>query len=62
MDYYNEIRNKLIDDEVYSCSKDYSKERHRVITYYEIGKLLNVLAMLTIVTIPVKIIPSPIII
>ena len=40
MDYYNEIKNKLIDDEVYSQVKDYSKERHRVITYFEIGKLL----------------------
>ena len=41
MNYYNEIKNKLIDDEVYSKVKDYSKERHRVITYFEIGKLLD---------------------
>ena len=41
MNYYNEIKNKLIDDEVYSKIKDYSKERHRVITYFEIGRLLN---------------------
>ena len=41
VDYYNEIKNKLIDDEVYRRVKDYSKERHRVMTYYEIGKLLN---------------------
>ena len=41
MNYYNEIKNKLIDDETYSKVKDYSKERHRVITYFEIGKLLN---------------------
>ena len=41
MNYYNEIKNKLIDDEVYSRVKDYSKERHKVITYFEIGKLLN---------------------
>ena len=41
MNYYNEIKNKLIDDEVYSKVKDYSKERHKVITYFEIGKLLN---------------------
>ena len=40
MDYYNEIKNKLIDDEIYVRIKDYSKERHRVITYFEIGKLL----------------------
>ena len=41
MNYYNEIKNKLIDDETYSKVKDYSKERHKVITYFEIGKLLN---------------------
>ena len=41
MNYYNEIKNKLIDNEVYAKVKDYSKERHRVITYFEIGKLLN---------------------
>lgn len=41
MNYYNEIKNKLIDDEVYSKIKDYSKERHKVITYFEIGKLLT---------------------
>lgn len=41
MNYYNEIKNKLIDNEVYSRVKDYSKERHKVIIYFEIGKLLN---------------------
>ena len=40
MDYYNEIKNRLIDNEVYSKVKDYTKERNRVITYFEIGKLL----------------------
>ena len=40
MNYYNEIKNKLIDNEIYSKVKDYSKERHKVITYYETGKLL----------------------
>ena len=39
--YYKEIKEKLIDDEIYAIVKDYSKERHRVITYFEIGKLLN---------------------
>ena len=37
----NEIKNKLVDNEIYSKVKDYSKERHKVITYFEIGKLLN---------------------
>lgn len=40
MNYYNEIKNKIIDNEVYSKVKDYSKERYKVITYFEIGKLL----------------------
>ena len=41
MNYYNEIKNKLIDNEIYQKVKDNSKERNKVITYYEIGKLLN---------------------
>ena len=41
MNYYNEIKNKLIDNEIYLKAKDYSKERHRVVTYFEIGKLLS---------------------
>ncbi len=41
MNYYNEIKNKLTDNEIYSRVKDYSKERHKVITYFEIGRLLN---------------------
>jgi len=40
MNYYNEIKNKLIDDEVYSKVKDYSKEQHTLLTHYEVGKLL----------------------
>ena len=41
MDYYEEIKSKIIDNETYERVKDYSKERYRVITYFEIGKLLN---------------------
>ncbi len=41
MNYYNEIKNKLIDNEIYSKVKDYSKESHKVITYFEVGKLLD---------------------
>ena len=41
MNYYNEIKNRIIDNEIYTKVKDYSKERHKVITYYEIGKLLS---------------------
>jgi len=41
MNYYDEIKNKLVDDEIYSRVKDYSKERHKVVTYFEIGRLLS---------------------
>ena len=40
MNYYKEIKNKLIDDEIYSRVKDYSKVKHTLLTYYEVGKLL----------------------
>lgn len=40
MNYYDEIKEKLIDNEIYSKVKDYSKENHKVMTYFEIGKLL----------------------
>ena len=41
MNYYNEIKQKLIENEIYSKVKDYSKEKNRVVTYFEIGRLLN---------------------
>ena len=41
MNYYNQIKEQLIEDEIYQKVKDYSKEQHRVKTYYEIGKLLS---------------------
>ena len=41
MNYYNEIKNKIIDNEIYSKVKEYSKEKYKVITYFEIGKLLD---------------------
>ena len=40
MNYYNEIKNKLIDNEVYKRVKDYSKNKNDLNTYYEVGKLL----------------------
>lgn len=40
MDYYKEIKEKLQEDEVYEVIKDYSKNKHRLDTYYEVGKLL----------------------
>ena len=41
MQYYNEIKNKLIENENYARIKDYSKEQHKIQTYYEVGKILS---------------------
>ena len=41
MNYYEEIKNKIIDNEIYCKVKDYSKERNIVNTYFEIGRLLT---------------------
>ena len=40
MNYYNEIKNELINNEVYKKVKDYSKNRSDLMTYYNIGKLI----------------------
>ena len=40
MNYYNEIKTKLIDNEIYKKVKDYSKSKNELNTYYEVGKLL----------------------
>jgi len=39
--YYIHIKEKLIDNEIYRRVKEYSKERHNIITHYEVGKLLS---------------------
>ncbi len=41
MNYYNEIKEKLIKSEIYDRVKDYSKDRNKVKVYFEIGKLLS---------------------
>ena len=41
INYYNEIKEKLLKNEVYAKVKDYSKERNKVLTYFEVGKLLS---------------------
>ena len=41
MNYYDEIKEKLIKSEIYDRVKDYSKDRHKVKVYFEIGKLLS---------------------
>ena len=41
MNYYNEIKNELVNNEVYKKVKDYSKNKNDLKTYYSVGKLLN---------------------
>ena len=41
MNYYNEIKEKLLQSEIYDRAKDYSKDRHKVNVYFETGKLLS---------------------
>ena len=38
--YYDEIKNELINNEIYKKVKDYSKNRNELSTYYSVGKLL----------------------
>ena len=40
MNYYNQIKEQLINNEVYKKVKDYSKNRSDLTTYYNVGKLL----------------------
>ena len=41
MNYYNEIKDELINNELYKKVKDYSKNKSDLTTYYNVGKLLN---------------------
>ena len=41
MNYYNEIKQELVNNEVYKKVKDYSKNRSDLRTYYNVGKLLS---------------------
>ena len=41
MDYYVEIKEELIKNEVYKKTKDYSKNRSDLQTYYNVGKMLS---------------------
>ncbi len=38
--YYDEIKNELINNEIYKKVKDYSKNRNELSTYYNVGKIL----------------------
>ena len=41
MNYYTEIKNELINNEITKKVKDYSKNRSDLTTYYNVGKLLS---------------------
>ena len=40
MDYYNQIKNELLNNEVTQRVKDYSKNKSDLTTCYNVGKLL----------------------
>ena len=40
MDYYNEIKNELVENEITKRAKDYSKNKSDLTHYYNVGKLL----------------------
>ena len=41
MNYYSEIKNELINNEITKKVKDYSKNKSDLTTYYNVGKLLS---------------------
>jgi len=41
MNYYNEIKEQIINNEITKRAKDYSKNRSDLVTYYNVGKLLS---------------------
>lgn len=41
MNYYDKIKEELINNEVYKREKDYSKNRNDLNTYYKVGKMLS---------------------
>ena len=40
MNYYDEIKNIIINNEAYKQVKDYYKNRNDLMSYYSVGKLL----------------------
>ena len=40
MNYYNEIKQELINNKIYNKIKDYSKNKNSLETYYKVGKLI----------------------
>ena len=40
MNYYEQIKDLLISNEIYKKAKDYSKNKNEIETYYNVGKLI----------------------
>lgn len=40
MNYYNQIKEELINNEIYKKVKDYSKNKNDLYTYYNVGRLI----------------------
>lgn len=40
MNYYNQIKNELINNEIYKKTKDYSKNKSNLMTYYNVEKMI----------------------
>ena len=40
MNYYKQIKEELINNEIYKKTKDYSKNRSDLNTYYNVGRLI----------------------
>jgi len=41
LNYYNEIKEEILNNEITKKVKDYSKNRSDLETYYKVGKLLS---------------------
>ena len=41
LNYYNQIKEKLINNEIYKRSKDYSKNKNDLSTYYNVGRIFE---------------------
>ena len=41
MNYYNEIKTEILNNEITKRVKDYSKNKSDLTTYYNVGKLLS---------------------
>ena len=41
MNYYNQIKEELMNNEIYKRAKDFSKNRSDLNTYYNVGKMLS---------------------